>query len=49
MILRRVGAAVVEASQGFRKIRGYRPLSQLVRAPQQHELEQGVRTQEEAA
>ena len=49
MILRWVGAAIVEASQGFRKIRGHRQLSQLVRALQQHELEQGVRTQEEAA
>ncbi len=49
MILRWVGAAVVEASQGFRKIRGYRQLRQLVLALQQHELEHGGRTEEEAA
>ena len=49
MILRWVGAAVVEASQGFRKIRGYRQLRQLVLALQQLELEHGRRTEEEAA
>jgi transposase-like protein len=49
MILRWVGAAVVEASKGFRKIRGHRDLSQLVLALQRHEFEQGVRTEEEAA
>jgi len=49
MILRWVGAAVVEASQRFHKIRGHRDLSQLVLALQHHELEQGVRTEEEAA
>ncbi len=49
MILRWVGAAVVEASKGFRKIRGHRDLSQLVLALQRHELKQGVRNEEEAA
>lgn len=49
MILRWVGAAIVEASRGFRKIRGHRQISRLVLALQQHELEQGVRTEEEAA
>jgi transposase-like protein len=49
MILRWVGAAVVEATKAFRKIRGHRDLSQLVLALQRHELEQGVRTEEEAA
>jgi putative transposase len=49
MILRWVGAALVEASKGVRKSRGHRDLSQLVQALQRHELEQGVRTEEEAA
>jgi len=49
MILRWVGAAVVEASQGFRKIRGHRDLRQLVQALQRHELAHGVRTEVEAA
>jgi len=49
MILRWVGAALVEASRGFRKIRGHRQLSHLVLALRQHELEHGVRTEEEAA
>ncbi|MGH7288936.1 MAG: transposase, partial [Myxococcota bacterium] len=49
MILRWVGAAVVEASQGFRKIRGHRDLTQLVHALHRYELEHGVRTEEEAA
>ncbi len=49
MIVRWVGAAVVEASKGFRKIRGHRDLSQLVLALQRHEQKQGVRTEEEAA
>jgi hypothetical protein len=39
----------VEASKRFRKIRGHRDLSQLVRALQNHEQKQGVRTNEEAA
>ena len=49
MILRWVGAAVVEASKRFRKIRGHRDLRQLVLALQNHEHKQGVRTEEEAA
>jgi transposase-like protein len=49
MILRWVGAAVVEAGKRFRKIRGHRDLSQLVLALQNHEIKQGVRTEEEAA
>ena len=49
MILRWVGAALVEASKGFRKIRGHRDLRQLIQALQRHELENGVRTEEEAA
>ena len=49
MILRWVGAAVVEASKRFRKIRGHRDLRQLVLALQNHELKQGVQTNEEAA
>jgi transposase-like protein len=49
MILRWVGAALGEARKGFRKIRGHRDLSQLVQALQRYELEQGVRTTEEAA
>ncbi len=35
-----VGAAVVEAPKGFRKIRGHRNLKELVQALQQHELQQ---------
>jgi putative transposase len=49
MILRWVGAAVVEAGKHFRKIRGHRDLSKLAAALKQHELEQAVRTAEEAA
>ncbi len=49
MILRWVGAAVVEASKRFRKIRGHRDLSQLVLALQRHEQKLAVRTEEEAA
>jgi transposase-like protein len=49
MILRWVGAALDEARKGFRKIRGHRDLSQLVQALQRYELEQEVRTTEEAA
>jgi transposase-like protein len=49
MILRWVGAAVVEASKGFRKIRGHRDLAHLIQALERHELEQGLRTKEEAA
>jgi transposase-like protein len=49
MILRWVGAAVVEASQRFHKIRGHRDLVQLIQALERHELKQGVRTEEEAA
>ena len=49
MILRWVGAAVVEASQRFHKAPGHRDLARLVQALRQHELEQGVYTREEAA
>jgi len=49
MILRWVGAAVVEASTGFRRIRGHRDLTRLVQALQRHELGQGVSNEEEAA
>ena len=49
MIVRWVGAAVLEANNGFRKIRGHRDLTQLAEALHRHELEQGVRTDEEAA
>jgi transposase-like protein len=49
MILRWVGAAVVEASQRFHKVRGHGDLAALVQALCQHELAQGVRTEEEAA
>jgi transposase-like protein len=49
MILRWVGAAVVEASRRFRKVRGHGDLAALVQALHQHELEQGVQTEEEAA
>ena len=47
--LRWVAAAVVEAGKGFRKSRGHRDLVHLARALERHELEQGVRTEEEAA
>jgi transposase-like protein len=49
MIRRWVGAAVVEASQRFHKVRGHGDLAPLVKALRQHELEQGVRTEKEAA
>lgn len=49
MILRWVGAALVEASRRFRKVRGHGDLQQLVRGLQKHELKQGVRTEEQAA
>ena len=49
VILRWVGAAVVEASKRFRKVRGHRELKQLVQALQKHEQKLGVRTKEEAA
>ena len=49
MILRWVGAAVVEASRRFRKVRGHDDIDSLVQALQNHELKQGVRAQEEAA
>jgi len=49
MILRWVGAAVGEASQRFRKIRGHRDLAHLTHALERHELAQGVRAEEEAA
>jgi transposase-like protein len=49
MILRWVGAAVLEASQRFHKVRGHADLAALVQALCQHEIEQGVRTEEEAA
>jgi hypothetical protein len=49
MILRWVGAAAVEASKRFRKIRGHRDLPLLVQALERHEIKQGVRTEEEAA
>ncbi len=49
MILRWVGAAVVEASQHFHKVRGHADLASLVKALRQHELAQGVQTEEEAA
>ena len=49
MILRWVEAALVEARNGFRNSRRHRDLSQLVQALQRYELEQEVRTTEEAA
>jgi len=49
MILRWVGAAVVEASKRFHKVRGHRDLRQLVLALQKHEQKLGVRTEKEAA
>ena len=49
MILCWVGAAVVEASQRFPKVRGHADLAALVQALGPHELEQGVQTEEEAA
>jgi len=49
MILRWVGAAVVEAGRRFRKVRGHGDLAALVQALRQHELEPGVQTEEEAA
>ena len=49
MILRWVGAAVLEAATHFRKIRGHRGLPHLVQALERHELEHGVRTREDAA
>jgi len=49
MILRWVGAAVVEAGKGFRRIRGHRDLVHLVQALDRHEQKHGVRTEEEAA
>jgi transposase-like protein len=49
MILRWVGAAVVEAGKRFRKIRGHRDLVHLVQALENHELSQSVRTEEQAA
>jgi hypothetical protein len=36
-------------SARFHKVRGHRDLNQLVQALQRHEIEQGVRTEEEAA
>lgn len=49
MILRWVGAAVIEARKRFRRIRGHRALAHLVHALERHELEQGVRSEEDAA
>ena len=49
MILRWVGAVVVETGKGFRKIRGHRDLVHLVQALERHEQKHGVRTEEEAA
>jgi transposase-like protein len=49
MILRWVGAAVVEAGKRFRKIRGHRDLLRLVQALETHELKKGVQTEEQAA
>jgi transposase-like protein len=49
MILRWVGAAVVEARKRFRKIRGHQDLVRLVRALEGHEFKHGVRTEEQAA
>lgn len=49
MILRWVGAAVVEASEHFHKVRGHADLPALIQALRKHELAQGVRTEEEAA
>ena len=49
MILRWVSAAVVEASKGFRKIRGHRDLHPLIQALQEHERKRGVRAEQEAA
>jgi transposase-like protein len=49
MILRWVGAAIVEAGKRFRKIRGHRDLVHLVQALERHEQKHGVRTEEEAA
>jgi len=49
MILRWVGAAILEARRGFRRIRGHHELAKLVRALQDHELKLGVRTEEQAA
>lgn len=49
MILRWVGAAVVEARKRFRKIRGHRDLVRLVQVLDRHELKHGVRTEGQAA
>jgi putative transposase len=49
MILRWVGAAVVEAGNRFHKIRGHRDLARLVQALENHDLSQGSRTEEQAA
>ena len=48
MILRWVGAAVVEVSRRSRKVRGHRDLCRVVLARQEHEFKQGVRTEEKA-
>jgi transposase-like protein len=49
MILRWVGAAVVEASRRFHRVRGHRDLETLVQALQPREVRQDVRSEEEAA
>lgn len=49
MIVRWVGAAVVEAKHGFRRVRGYRQMPRLVAALRQHEQELGFHSKSEAA
>ena len=49
MILRWVGAAVIEARARFRRIRGHRDMRKLVQALQQHGRKHGVGREEQAA
>jgi putative transposase len=49
MILRWVGAAILEAQKGFRRIRAYDQLPRLGAALRQHEIKNGVTREEQAA
>lgn len=49
MILRWTGAAILEAQQGFRRVKGYREMHHLVEALRRHEKALGLHAQEEAA
>jgi putative transposase len=49
MILRWTGAAILEAQQGFRRVKGYRDMHHLVEALRRHEKQLGLHVQKEAA